>query len=54
MIDHDKLEDFRDGSLSALQNEGNDDGSPLTEQWARAAGGPCWIWHAERDIWPCT
>ena len=40
MIDHDNLEDFRDAQLYDLQDEGYDDDYPLTEQWARATGGP--------------
>jgi len=40
MIDHDNLEDFRDGQLYDLQDEGYEDDYPLTEQWARARGGP--------------
>jgi len=40
MIEHDNLEDFRDAQLYDLQDEGYDDDYPLTEQWARATGGP--------------
>lgn len=40
MIDHDNLEDFRDAELYDLRDEGYYDDYPLTEQWARAAGGP--------------
>ena len=40
MIDHDNLEDFRDADLYDLRDEGYDDDYPLTEQWARATGGP--------------
>lgn len=40
MIDHDNLEDFRDGELYDLQDEGYYDDYPLTEQWARELGGP--------------
>ena len=40
MIDHDNLEDFRDALLHDLQDEGYYDDYPLTEQWARATGGP--------------
>jgi len=40
MIDHDNLEDFRDAQLYDLQDEGYDDDYTLTEQWARATGGP--------------
>ncbi|HEU5382698.1 MAG TPA: class I SAM-dependent methyltransferase [Ktedonobacteraceae bacterium] len=40
MIDHDNLEDFRDGQLYDLQDEGYYDDYPLTEQWARSLGGP--------------
>src|SRR5437588_5787628 len=40
MIDHDNLEDFRDAQIYDLQDEGYYDDYPLTEQWARATGGP--------------
>ncbi len=40
MIDHDNLEDFRDAELYDLRDEGYYDDYPLTEQWARATGGP--------------
>jgi 2-polyprenyl-3-methyl-5-hydroxy-6-metoxy-1,4-benzoquinol methylase len=40
MIDHDNLEDFRDPEIYDLQDEGYYDDYPLTEQWARSAGGP--------------
>ncbi len=40
MIDHDNLEDFRDPQTYDLQDEGYYDDYPLTEQWARALGGP--------------
>ncbi|HEX7737674.1 MAG TPA: class I SAM-dependent methyltransferase [Ktedonobacteraceae bacterium] len=40
MIDHDNLEDFRDGQLYDLQDEGYYDDYPLTEQWAHKLGGP--------------
>ncbi len=40
MIDHDNLEDFRDPKLYDLVDEGYYDDYPLTEQWARATGGP--------------
>ncbi|MGH2482269.1 MAG: class I SAM-dependent methyltransferase [Ktedonobacteraceae bacterium] len=40
MIDHDNLEDFRDAQTYDLQDEGYYDDYPLTEQWARALGGP--------------
>jgi SAM-dependent methyltransferase len=40
MIDHDNLEEFRDPQTYDLQDEGYDDDWPLTEQWARATGGP--------------
>jgi SAM-dependent methyltransferase len=40
MIDHDNLEDFRDPQIYDLQDEGYYDDYPLTEQWARATGGP--------------
>jgi ubiquinone/menaquinone biosynthesis C-methylase UbiE len=43
MIDHDNLEDFRDGPLYDLQNERYDEDYPLIEQQAQmtqATGGP--------------
>lgn len=40
MLDHDNLEDFRDGQLYDLQDEGYYDDYPLIEQWARKLGGP--------------
>ena len=40
MIDHDNLEGFRDPQIYDLQDEGYYDDYPLTEQWARALGGP--------------
>jgi SAM-dependent methyltransferase len=43
MIDHDNLEDFQDGQLYDLQDEGYNDDYPLAEQWAqatRATGEP--------------
>jgi SAM-dependent methyltransferase len=40
MIDHDNLEGFRDPQIYDLQDEGYYDDYPLTEQWARATGGP--------------
>jgi 2-polyprenyl-3-methyl-5-hydroxy-6-metoxy-1,4-benzoquinol methylase len=40
MIDHDNLEDFGDPQIYDLQDEGYADDNPLTEQWARATGGP--------------
>ena len=40
MIDHDNLEDFRDPQTYDLEDEGYYDDYPLTEQWARALGGP--------------
>ncbi|GCF11852.1 class I SAM-dependent methyltransferase [Dictyobacter arantiisoli] len=40
MIDHNNLEDFRDAQIYDLQDEGYYDDYPLTEQWARATGGP--------------
>src|SRR5579884_1316333 len=40
MIDHDNLEGFRDPQIYDIQDEGYYDDYPLTEQWARALGGP--------------
>ncbi|HEY1351685.1 MAG TPA: methyltransferase domain-containing protein [Ktedonobacteraceae bacterium] len=43
MIDHDNLEDFQDGQLYDVQDEGYNDDYPLAEQWAQATrttGGP--------------
>lgn len=40
MIEHDNLEDFRDGELYDLQDEGYYDDYPLTRLWAQTTGGP--------------
>lgn len=40
MIDHDNLEEFRDGQLYDLQDEGYYDDYPLARQWAQSLGGP--------------
>jgi SAM-dependent methyltransferase len=40
MIDHDNLEEFRDPQTFDLEDEGYYDDWQLTEQWARALGGP--------------
>ncbi|HEY6543093.1 MAG TPA: class I SAM-dependent methyltransferase [Ktedonobacteraceae bacterium] len=40
MIDHDNLEEFRDAQIYDLQDEGYEADYVLTEQWARALGGP--------------
>ena len=40
MLEHDSLEEFRDPETFDLEDEGYYDDYPLTEQWARALGGP--------------
>lgn len=40
MLEHDNLEEFRDPETFDLEDEGYYDDFPLTEQWARALGGP--------------
>jgi SAM-dependent methyltransferase len=40
MIDHDNLEDFRDGEIYDLTDAGYADDQLLIEQWAHTLGGP--------------